>query len=60
VCGAGDAVISVFTLGYLCGLEIEQLAQIANKAGGAVCEQVGVAPITLEKMTAELSFERNL
>lgn len=60
VCGAGDAVISVLTLGYLSGLTPEQLAFAANVAGGAVCEHVGVAPITIEVLKNELLVERFL
>ena len=60
VCGAGDAVISVLTLGYLSGLSPEHLAYAANLAGGAVCEHVGVAPITIEVLKKALDVERFL
>ena len=60
VCGAGDAVISVLTLGYLSGLAPVQMAHAANVAGGAVCEHVGVAPITIEVLRKELVVERFL
>jgi D-glycero-beta-D-manno-heptose-7-phosphate kinase len=60
VCGAGDAVISVLTLGYLSGLTHEQMAFAANTAGGAVCEHVGVAPITIEVLRKEIVVERFL
>jgi len=60
VCGAGDAVISVLTLGYLSGLTPVQMANAANVAGGAVCEHVGVAPITIEVLRKELVVERFL
>jgi len=60
VCGAGDAVISVLTLGYLSGLTHEQLAHASNVAGGAVCAHVGVTPITIEVLRKELAVERFL
>jgi len=60
VCGAGDAVISVLTLGYLSELTPEQLATAANVAGGAVCAHVGVAPITIDVLKNELAVERFL
>ncbi|RLD20061.1 MAG: carbohydrate kinase [Bacteroidetes bacterium] len=60
VCGAGDAVISVLTLGYLSNLTPEQLAIAANVAGGAVCEHVGVTPITIEVLKKGLRVERIL
>ena len=42
VCGAGDTVISVAALGFGAGLELKQIAELANLAGGLVCEKVGV------------------
>ncbi len=58
VCGAGDAVISILTLGYLSKLSSKNMAYAANVAGGAVCEHVGVAPITIEVLKKELGVER--
>lgn len=52
VSGAGDTVISVVALGYAAGLSPEQLAVMANLAGGLVCEQAGVVPLN------KLQFER--
>ncbi|NRA12947.1 MAG: D-glycero-beta-D-manno-heptose-7-phosphate kinase, partial [Crocinitomicaceae bacterium] len=45
VSGAGDTVISVATLCLAIGLEPKEVAEIANLAGGLVCEVSGVVPI---------------
>jgi len=57
VCGAGDAVISVLTLAYLDGLNDGNAAELANRAGGAVCGVVGVSPVTYSMLQKELSVE---
>lgn len=54
VSGAGDTVISVATLCLLAGLQPEQTAQIANLAGGIVCEYSGVTPIPLQRLKEEI------
>jgi rfaE bifunctional protein kinase chain/domain len=59
VSGAGDTVISIATLGMITGLPVEQMAEMANIAGGLVCETVGVVPIDkamLEKECGRLLF----
>lgn len=59
VSGAGDTVISVATLGLITGLPLEQMAEIANIAGGLVCETVGVVPVNkamLEKECSRILF----
>ncbi|KAB1066310.1 D-glycero-beta-D-manno-heptose-7-phosphate kinase [Salibacter halophilus] len=45
VSGAGDTVIAVASLCLALGMEPEFTAQLANLAGGLVCEQIGVVPI---------------
>jgi rfaE bifunctional protein kinase chain/domain len=45
VCGAGDTVISVAGLALAAGMDIQEAAQLANMAGGQVCERVGVVPV---------------
>lgn len=50
VSGAGDTVISVFSLSHLSGASSLEAAEIANFAAGRVCEEVGVVPITEEKL----------
>ncbi len=53
VCGAGDTVISIATLGLATNMDIEDIANLANIAGGQVCEQVGVVPINKHLLEQE-------
>jgi len=50
VSGAGDTVISVAALGIAIGMEMEQMAALANLAGGQVCERAGVAPVDKKRL----------
>ena len=54
VSGAGDTVISVATLCVALKLPFKSLAEIANLAGGLVCEQVGVVPIDKNLLLSEV------
>lgn len=45
VSGAGDTVIAVAALALAQGMPIKRIADLANLAGGLVCEEVGVVPI---------------
>jgi len=53
VSGAGDTVIAVASLVYAATKEMRMAAEIANIAGGLVCEEVGTAAINKEKLLAE-------
>ncbi len=55
VSGAGDTVISVATLMYCLGLSPQNMASIANVAGGLVCEEVGVVPVNKDKLMGEIN-----
>lgn len=55
VCGAGDTVISVASLAVALSLPIEDIALLANLAGGQVCEHIGVAPV--DKVQLQREFE---
>ncbi len=55
VSGAGDTVISVITLALASGMSLNDAVCCANIAGGLVCEQVGVVPIDVEKLKAEVA-----
>jgi len=55
VCGAGDTVVSVAALGIGIEMSLENIAILANLAGGIVCEQVGVVPIDLNQLKEEYS-----
>jgi D-beta-D-heptose 7-phosphate kinase/D-beta-D-heptose 1-phosphate adenosyltransferase len=50
VSGAGDTVISVFTLALSCGVKMEDAAKMANVAAGIVVGKVGVAVVTKEEI----------
>jgi len=51
VSGAGDTVIATFTVFDLCSISENESALLANYAAGRVCEEVGVVPITAEKLS---------
>lgn len=51
VSGAGDTVISAFTLADVSGASLEEAANLANLAAGRVCEEVGVVPITMDMLS---------
>ena len=53
VCGAGDTVISVATVGLALGMDKSEMATLANIAGGLVCEEVGVVPVNPVKLRQE-------
>jgi len=53
VSGAGDSVISVASLAMAIGLNNLEIAKLSNLAGGLVCEEVGVVPINLGRLTEE-------
>lgn len=53
VSGAGDTVIAATALCLAAGLDVFQTAEIANLAGGLVCEHVGVVPIDKARLLEE-------
>ncbi len=53
VSGAGDTVISVASLVYAATKNMHLAAEIANIAGGLVCEEVGTVPINSNKLLLE-------
>jgi rfaE bifunctional protein kinase chain/domain len=50
VTGAGDTVISVFTLALACGATYQEAALLANHAGGIVVMKKGTATLTPEEL----------
>jgi rfaE bifunctional protein kinase chain/domain len=54
VSGAGDTVIAVASLVYAYSKDMALAAEIANIAGGLVCELVGTAPINKNVLAAEV------
>lgn len=60
VSGAGDTVISTFTLSDLVGATPKEAATLANYAAGRVCEEVGVVPITLAMLGEIVAHHNNV
>jgi len=56
VSGAGDTVIAVASLVYASSNNMHLAAEMANVAGGLVCEEVGTAAIDKDKLLAECKF----
>ena len=54
VSGAGDTVIAVVSLVYAYSKDMALAAEIANIAGGLVCELVGTAPIDKNVLATEV------
>ena len=54
VSGAGDTVIATAALCLAAGLNELKTAEIANLAGGLVCEHVGVVPIDKARLLKEV------
>lgn len=53
VSGAGDTVIAVAALVYAATGDLRQMAEIANLAGGLVCEEVGTVAINPQRLLEE-------
>lgn len=53
VSGAGDTVIAVASMVYAVTKNAHMMAEIANIAGGLVCEEVGTAAVDREKLLRE-------
>ena len=56
VSGAGDTVISLATLCLTAGLSIKEIAEVANLAGGLVCEKSGVVSIDRDLLIEEVEL----
>ena len=54
VSGAGDTVIAVASLTYASTKNMDLAAELANIAGGLVCELVGTAPISKHSLMEEV------
>lgn len=53
VSGAGDTVIAVASLLYAATNDVQLMAEVANIAGGLVCEEVGTVAINKDKLLEE-------
>lgn len=59
VSGAGDTVIAVATSCLAAGMNPQEMANIANLAGGLVCESSGVVAIDKKMLLEEVLNEEN-
>ncbi|MBM3285191.1 MAG: hypothetical protein FJY81_04905 [Candidatus Aminicenantes bacterium] len=57
VTGAGDTVISVFTLALACGASFRIAMKLANYAGGLAVMKKGTATVTAEELKGVISSE---
>lgn len=53
VSGAGDTVIAVASMVYAATKNVHLMAEVANIAGGLVCEEVGTASVSKEQLLHE-------
>ena len=51
--GAGDTVIAVAALVYAATKNVHLMAEMANIAGGLVCEEVGTAAVDRQRLLYE-------
>lgn len=54
VSGAGDTVVSAFTLALVSGADLEQAAIIANHAAGIVVGKMGTATVSFQELAESL------
>lgn len=59
VSGAGDSVIAVAALCMALKTELNFMAALSNLAGGLVCEQTGVVPISASLLQQEAKIKLN-
>jgi D-glycero-beta-D-manno-heptose-7-phosphate kinase len=60
VTGAGDTVISVFSLGLAAGLSYPEAAYVSNAAAGVVVAKLGTATCSMEELRRALKEARPL
>jgi bifunctional ADP-heptose synthase (sugar kinase/adenylyltransferase) len=56
VSGAGDTVIAVASLVYAATGDTDLMGEVANIAGGLVCEEVGTVAINKERLLQECTM----
>ncbi|MEO0789769.1 MAG: PfkB family carbohydrate kinase [Bacteroidota bacterium] len=55
VSGAGDTVIAVVACGLAAGMQLPEIAKLANLAGGQVIAKPGVVPVDLDGLSTQWS-----
>lgn len=58
VSGAGDTVIATVALALAVQLPLKESIELANIAGGLVCEEAGVVPVRKDKLLEEFMSQR--
>ncbi len=58
VSGAGDTVIATITFALCGGADIKEAVTLSNFAAGLVCEEVGVVPINIDKLTTAVLVDK--
>lgn len=53
VSGAGDTVIATAALVFALTHDLRLMAEVSNIAGGLVCEELGVVPVSKDRLLAE-------
>lgn len=56
VCGAGDTVISLASIGLAIGLSAKEIAELSNTGGALVCGKIGVVPVDKNELIQTLKF----
>ena len=59
VTGAGDTVISVFTLALAAGSSFKDAARLANYAGGLAVMKHGTQPVTQAELAAAVGADQS-
>ena len=54
--GAGDTVIGVTASAMAASVPVREAVALANLAAGAICEKVGVQPISVDDIRQTLAF----
>ena len=57
VSGAGDTVVALLALGLASEMNLHDVVELSNLAGGLVCEQPGVVTINPQQLINELKFK---
>ncbi len=57
VSGAGDTVITAFTLCYVLGMSVERCCKVANMAASIVVSKFGTATVTINELNSALIYD---
>lgn len=60
ITGAGDTALATLSLGLLCGLNLSEAGDLANRAAGVVVQKPGTATLTYEELASLLEHTKNI